>query len=406
MITTHIAPSEPMFAFGTQAGMGVAPQKSEEITDLQLMQVQMDTQKLEAQAFEIEEMARRMAGDPALNDEREHAITQANLMRGTVKQVNEELSSAPTNPQTGKKKLPAGRVANIIGTLEAGIHVGEQEKKALTESINDPAAHGSSHKTEVKTASAEPGAIGKMVRKICHLPSARTEAAASRAQASGLSGWLQRTQATAAGMAAATSDWFNRSVNSVSDTMHGAWESITQFSPLETLSHVGDTVTQTAKSVARKVVDRATAAQEYVVVTFEVHVTKPAVALGKAAMKTLHETRTALDQAVDSGVSKTKTAIADARQWAGDTLAEKKRWVMSLFEDEKPETKTVTKLVKVQAKAPVPANDHMATALKQAAAAIGIPLALNGQSVSDMFSFSTPNLPNLNAALAHLPSLY
>lgn len=115
-------------------------------TEIQLMKDQVGVIEAHVEKM-MAGIAKLLAtGDPEVAGEVENCRQQAREMSGIAATATTELSTAPCDPKTGKKLIPAKRVASLTGCMSTMISEAERENSAVNEAVGEAAAHESKTK--------------------------------------------------------------------------------------------------------------------------------------------------------------------------------------------------------------------------------------------------------------------
>jgi len=106
--------------------------KSSELASEQEIQTLLEEARImAAKAQQIESMASQLLADGGSSEDVNQARQQASTMRAASEQVNTAISSAPTDPKTGKNRISASKVTALIGSLDHIMVEAQSEEREI-----------------------------------------------------------------------------------------------------------------------------------------------------------------------------------------------------------------------------------------------------------------------------------
>jgi hypothetical protein len=385
------------------AGGSFGLKKSETSEHSQILQLQAQAQELLGKALELTEQARRIENDsdPEAQEAAEQAKQQAQTMRSTAEQVSREIHAAPTDKDTGRKKISPGRVASLSATIEHVRTAGEKEKAALIEANDEAVKHAKIGKSGEHIAKqATKNVIQRVTRYVEEqIPSRRTvSAGAVGVGVGGGLGWqesfMQRassaieqarttTQTIWSGITSTVSETYEAVVESapvraMADYGRRAVDGVATFvaDPGKAISAAVDTVSDTASKAAAVISDG-----------FTDYVANPAVALAKSARETALSTYAAAEKAASEQLATARKAASEAMDRAIALAKKPGEWVANLWNGDDAAPK-----VAKASPASTTTKPAMAKAMREAMA-LSLPATITGQGLADAFIVTFPNAP-------------
>ena len=284
---THENGSEPAVAPAVEEAQ--VP-KADLASDMEVAQLQDQINTMNAAAQRLEnEIAQMMAetgGNAANSSEYTTAMQTARDMRSSADGARAALTSAPTDPKTGKKMISSKKVSSLAGGLMNFIIGGEAEGTKIeaataTTQTHEEADHEKAL-TEGKAKSAETGV------KCTHAGVCLIERPAPAR------GWMHETFAP-------VGDFGTRIANSMSRHWNGFTAYVAQLDPVGALKHVAGSIADVSISVVTSV---------------SAHVTAGVIAVKEAGTNAI----AAVKETGHTMIAAVKNKLHAGREWVAATL--------------------------------------------------------------------------------------
>lgn len=369
MISTELTEPPSIVLNSEQAKRsGESPTKPEEADDRQIHYLYTQVNELLGRALWLEEQAKKQEQenpgehDPDIDQAKIAALT----MRSTAEQVSHELNSAATDKTTGKKRLPATRVATLTAAVEHIIHVHERDKNALADTPPEKASKAT--KATVATiAIAAPAAI-KSLRVVTMRP---MHDANGGGVVSSVSGWLHDASISIRSHMADAVEATRQTWNGISKGFSETVDEIAASEPAQTIRRYAS---NTAKAISNIV-------------------ESPVQHLKKAGSAVANVATNAIDGATtlyESAIEKATNGI----EWVANAPSRAKTWVAGIFGSKQEPTVAATQPPKA-----VQPTPNMARAVAQAMGLSLPTIGLFNQPIDSLMNISSQALPHLQTSV-------
>lgn len=388
MISTELTEPPSIVPNSEQAKrFGDSPAKPEEADDRQIHYLYTQVNELLGRALLLEEQAKKQEQenpgehDPDIDTAKIAALT----MRSTAEQVSHELSNAATDKTTGKKRLPATRVATLTAAVEHIIHVHERDKNALADT--PPEKKSKTTKTAVATiAIAAPAAI-KSLRVVTMRP---MHDASGGGAVSSVSGWLHDASSSIRSHMADAAEAARQTWNGISKGFSETVDEIAASEPAQIIRRYASDTAKAISDIVESPVQHLKKAGSAVASATQSYIVAPVGYIVAPVASAANTTIAGAKKLYESAIEKTTSGI----EWVANAPSRARTWVAGIFGSKQEPTVAATQPPKAVQPPP-----NMARAVAQAMGLSLPSIGLLNQPIDSIMNISSQALPHLQTSV-------